>query len=141
MRTTRRPSRPLPALLGAVVIAGLVAACSPPDETHEVGPQVAPEAGALPVTLEQVYAPVTVENGTDLKLRKRLAARAFARTAAYDAAVADPATAERVELDFEEGQALGVSSTPTFFLEGEQLQLQQLDDLENAIQAAVNGGQ
>lgn len=64
MRTTRRPSRPLLALLGAVVIAGLVAACSPPDETDEVGPQVAPEAGALPVTLEQVYAPVTVENGT-----------------------------------------------------------------------------
>ena len=60
--------------------------------------------------------------------------------AAYDAAVADPATAERVELDFEEGQALGVSSTPTFFLDGELLELQEWDDLENAIQAAVNGG-
>ena len=56
------------------------------------------------------------------------------------AAVADPATAERVELDFEEGQALGVSSTPTFFLDGELLELQEWDDLENAIQAAVNGG-
>lgn len=61
--------------------------------------------------------------------------------AAYDAAVADPATTERVELDFEEGQALGVSSTPTFFLDGELLELQEWDDLENAIQAAVNGGQ
>ena len=59
--------------------------------------------------------------------------------AAYDAAIADPATLERVEFDFNAGQELGVNSTPTFFLEGEQLQLQQLDDLENAIEAAVNG--
>ena len=61
------------------------------------------------------------------------------QTCAYDAAIADPATLERVEFDFNAGQELGVNSTPTFFLEGEQLQLQQLDDLENAIEAAVNG--
>lgn len=60
--------------------------------------------------------------------------------AAYDAAVADPATAERVELDFNEGRALGVGSTPTFFVDGELLELQEWDDLETAIQAAVNGG-
>jgi protein-disulfide isomerase len=60
--------------------------------------------------------------------------------AAYDAAVADPATAERVELDFNEGRALGVGSTPTFFVDGELLELQEWDDLETAIQAAVDGG-
>ena len=60
--------------------------------------------------------------------------------AAYDAAVADPATAERVELDLNEGRALGVGSTPTFFVDGELLELQGWDDLETAIQAAVNGG-
>ena len=60
--------------------------------------------------------------------------------AAYDAAVADPATTERVELDFNEGRALGVGSTPTFFVDGEQIDLQTLDDLEGAIEAAVNGG-
>jgi protein-disulfide isomerase len=59
--------------------------------------------------------------------------------AAYDAAVADPATAERVELDFNEGRALGVGSTPTFFVDGELQELQEWDDLETAIQAAVNG--
>ena len=59
--------------------------------------------------------------------------------AAYDAAVADPSTTARVNLDFEEGRALGVSSTPTFFLDGELLELQEWNDLENAIQAAVNG--
>lgn len=57
--------------------------------------------------------------------------------AAYDEAVADPATAERVELDFNDGQTLGVDSTPTFFVDGEKLQLQRFDDLENAISAAV----
>jgi len=60
--------------------------------------------------------------------------------AAYDEAVADPATAERVELDLNEGQALGVSSTPTFFVDGEMLELRQWNDLEDAIRAAVNGG-
>ncbi|GMM96817.1 thioredoxin domain-containing protein [Microbacterium luteum] len=61
--------------------------------------------------------------------------------AAYDAAVADPSTTARVNLDFEEGRALGVSSTPTFFVNGELAELQEWDDLENLIQAAVSGGQ
>ncbi|MEU2204162.1 thioredoxin domain-containing protein [Microbacterium oleivorans] len=61
--------------------------------------------------------------------------------ATYDAAVADPSTSERVDLDFEEGRALGVSSTPTFFVDGELAELQEWDDLENLIQAAVSGGQ
>ncbi|MGP6205967.1 DsbA family protein [Microbacterium sp. F2] len=59
---------------------------------------------------------------------------------AYDAAVADPATTERVELDFNEGRALGVGSTPTFFVGGEKLELQTLNDLEDAIAAALSGG-
>lgn len=59
--------------------------------------------------------------------------------AAYDAAVADPSTTVRVNLDLEEGRALGVSSTPTFFVDGEPVELQEWDDLENAIQAALNG--
>lgn len=59
--------------------------------------------------------------------------------AVYDAAIEDPGTLERVELDFNAGQELGVTGTPTFFLEGEQLQLQQVSDLEEAVEAAVNG--
>lgn len=39
--------------------------------------------------------------------------------AAYDAAVADPATEARVRKDFEDGVALGVAGTPTYFLDGE----------------------
>ncbi|MGX5769784.1 DsbA family protein [Microbacterium trichothecenolyticum] len=60
--------------------------------------------------------------------------------AAYDAAVADPATAERVESDVNDGRALGVTSTPTFFIDGKAVELKEWDDLENAIAAAVNGG-
>lgn len=56
---------------------------------------------------------------------------------AYDASVADPATAARVEADFADGRALGVSSTPTFFIDGAPVTLQTWDDLEAAIGAAV----
>ncbi|MCC2030165.1 thioredoxin domain-containing protein [Microbacterium sp. NPDC077644] len=56
---------------------------------------------------------------------------------AYDKAVADPATTARIDVDFNDGQALGVDSTPTFYVDGEKLQLQQFDDLENAIKAAL----
>lgn len=57
--------------------------------------------------------------------------------AAYDAAVADPATLERVRADSAEGQALGVSSTPSFFVDGEPVVLERWTDLETAIEAAL----
>lgn len=58
---------------------------------------------------------------------------------AYDKAVADPATTARIDVDFNDGQALGVNSTPTFYVDGEKLQLERFDDLENAINAAMEG--
>ncbi|MBL3685945.1 protein-disulfide isomerase [Leucobacter zeae] len=58
---------------------------------------------------------------------------------AYDAAVADPATRARVEKDLAAGQALGVNSTPTFFLDGEQLVLDSEDDLPRALDEAIAG--
>ncbi|MFJ6532518.1 DsbA family protein [Microbacterium sp. NPDC091662] len=58
---------------------------------------------------------------------------------AYDAAIADPATAERVQSDKADGEKLGVNSTPTFFIDGEKIVLQEWDDLEQAIEKAVNG--
>ncbi|WP_084766732.1 DsbA family protein [Leucobacter komagatae] len=56
---------------------------------------------------------------------------------AYDAAVADPATQERVEFDFEQGQQLGVQGTPTFFLEGKLFQPQYVNDITEALDAAI----
>ncbi|QGU28875.1 disulfide bond formation protein DsbA [Microbacterium oryzae] len=56
---------------------------------------------------------------------------------AYDEAVADPATQERVEEDFLEGQEMGVTGTPTFFLDGEKLELNALTDLTDALDRAI----
>lgn len=56
---------------------------------------------------------------------------------AYDEAIADPATQERIEEDFNAGLALGVSGTPTFFLDGEELELAAPEDLPNALDAAL----
>ena len=58
---------------------------------------------------------------------------------AYDTAIADPATAERVQADKSDGEKLQVSSTPTFFVDGRKVELQEWDDLEQAIEKAVNG--
>ena len=57
---------------------------------------------------------------------------------AYDAAVADPDTRERVEQDRQDGMALGVRGTPTFFLDGEPMQLTSAEDFRAQIDAAVN---
>lgn len=57
--------------------------------------------------------------------------------AAYDRAVADPATLERVIADREDGAAAGVQGTPTFFLNGERLEPRTVDDLRAAIDAAL----
>ena len=57
---------------------------------------------------------------------------------AYDAAVASEATADRVQLDYEAGIELGVQSTPTIYIDGQMLELQQLSDIEAGIQAALD---
>lgn len=56
---------------------------------------------------------------------------------AYDAAVADPATEVRVQSDFDAGIELGVQGTPTFFVDGQAVDLQTIDDLTDAIDAAL----
>ena len=57
--------------------------------------------------------------------------------ALYDAAVADPATLARVKSDFDDGLALGVSSTPTFFVNDEMIELTSFADIRVAIEAAL----
>ncbi len=57
--------------------------------------------------------------------------------AAFDAAYNDPATSERIRLDVNDGQQLGVQGTPTFFINGEQVRLRNSDDLRNAIEKAL----
>ena len=57
--------------------------------------------------------------------------------AAFDAAVADPATQERVELDVADGEALGVAGTPTFYLDGEVLNPESLEAFRDAVETAA----
>lgn len=57
--------------------------------------------------------------------------------AQYDADVADPEVLARVQSDFDDGVALGVQSTPTFFLDDRMVELTSFDDLRAAIEAAL----
>lgn len=57
--------------------------------------------------------------------------------AAYDAAVADPATSARVQSDVDAGLALGVRGTPTFFVDDTMVELRTEDDLRDAIDEAL----
>ena len=59
--------------------------------------------------------------------------------AVYDATVADPATLKRVLRDREDGLALGVEGTPTFFLNGEKLEVSTTDQFIERIDAALAG--
>jgi protein-disulfide isomerase len=58
--------------------------------------------------------------------------------AAYDDAVADPATLERVLSDREDGLALGVQGTPTFFLDGQKVEVDTTEEFVELIEAALD---
>jgi protein-disulfide isomerase len=57
--------------------------------------------------------------------------------AKWDKAYKDPATAKRIQEDVTDGQALGVSGTPTFFVNGEKLEPRSYEDFTKAIDAAL----
>lgn len=58
--------------------------------------------------------------------------------AAWDAAYnADP-TMARIQTDIDDGAALGVTGTPTFFLDGQRLEPTSYDDLTTAVEKALD---
>ncbi|MCB2178011.1 MAG: DsbA family protein [Actinomycetales bacterium] len=59
--------------------------------------------------------------------------------AQFDEDFDDPATLARIERDQVDGQAAGVTGTPTFFLDGAPLPVDSIDDLERALTAALDG--
>lgn len=59
---------------------------------------------------------------------------------AYDAAVADPATQARVQADFDGGLAIGVTGTPTFFVNDVRIDAARPSDLRAALDAALAAG-
>lgn len=57
--------------------------------------------------------------------------------AAFDAAYDDPATLDRVNVDVADGKALGVQGTPTFFLDGNEVEARSYQDLSAAVERAL----
>ncbi|GAA4051890.1 DsbA family protein [Nonomuraea soli] len=58
--------------------------------------------------------------------------------AAWEKAYRDPATLARVKQDADDGLALGVEGTPTFFLNGQKIQPRSAEEFKAAIDAALN---
>ncbi|MCS4275766.1 protein-disulfide isomerase [Mycetocola sp. BIGb0189] len=57
--------------------------------------------------------------------------------AAYDAAIADPATEARVREDLDAATRFGLQGTPSIFVDNEPLQLTRLDDIRTALDKAL----
>lgn len=55
----------------------------------------------------------------------------------YDRDVTSKSVRDRIQQDVSDGAALGVQSTPSFFVDGELVQLSTYDDLEQAITTAL----
>ncbi|MEO5314366.1 thioredoxin domain-containing protein [Pseudarthrobacter sp. CC12] len=56
---------------------------------------------------------------------------------AYDAAVANEATKDRIRQDIADGKALGVTGTPTFFLNGEKLTPNTMEEFRQKLADAA----
>lgn len=82
-----------------------------------------PEWGEQQVPADDVFRGFASELGLDM--------------VAYDAAYADPATAQRVQADLTDGRALGVQGTPTFFINDAPVELQSWNDLRVALDNAL----
>ncbi len=61
--------------------------------------------------------------------------------AAFSQSLADHKYADKIQRDTEDGRALNIAATPTFFINGERLVIQQASDLKNAIDEALKGAQ
>ena len=57
----------------------------------------------------------------------------------FEAVYNDPATVEKISRDKEDGVALGVQATPTFFLDGEKLEIRTFGELVERIEQAIGG--
>ncbi|MEO2096908.1 MAG: thioredoxin domain-containing protein [Brachybacterium sp.] len=51
----------------------------------------------------------------------------------------DPATVERIEQSAADAEALGVTGTPTFFVDGQRLEPTRVEDLTDPLDAALEG--
>ncbi|UUY06350.1 DsbA family protein [Svornostia abyssi] len=117
-----------------------------PIESHQNARNaaLAVEAAAQQGKLEEMYRRMyeTQASWGEQQSSKAALFRGFAKDLKlnmreYDAAVADPETAARVERDAQAGQQLGVQGTPSFFINEEKIEPQSFDDLREQLDAAI----
>lgn len=115
-----------------------------PGHLNSMNAAVAVEAAAQQDAYEPMYKKMfeTQKQWGESADNKSALFRAYAEDlgldlAAYDSTVADPATKERVKLDVADGTALGVTGTPSFFLDGKSLAVKSLDEFEAAVAATA----
>lgn len=117
-----------------------------PSHANAVNSAVAVEAASQQGKFEEMYKRMYETQTTwgEQQESKASVFRGFAQElgldmAAYDKALEDKATLERVERDRQDGLDLGVQGTPTFFLNGKKLEPTSTQDFRDKIDAALNG--
>lgn len=115
-----------------------------PGHTNAENAAVAVEAAAQQGAFEAMYQRMyqTQPDWGDQQESKAPLFRSFAADlgldlAAYDRAVADPATLERVRKDVADGVTAGVQGTPTFFLNGARVEPRSVQELRTALDDAL----
>ncbi|ALD14323.1 DsbA family protein [Clavibacter capsici] len=115
-----------------------------PAHKNSMNAAVAVEAAAQQGQFEAMYQRMFdtqtqwgEQQGSKASLFRSFADELGLDLAAYDAVVSDPATKARVQQDFDAGIALGVTGTPTIFLNDTQLELTSPDALLGEVERAV----
>lgn len=116
-----------------------------PGHKSSVDAALAVEAAAQQGQLEQMYNRMYEtqtqwgESPTSQKdLFRSLAEDLGLDMAQFDRVVADPATLERVQSDVDDGIALGVQGTPTFFLDDRKIEPQSPEEMRELLEAALD---
>ncbi|MDP2012831.1 MAG: thioredoxin domain-containing protein [Actinomycetota bacterium] len=111
-----------------------------PSHANAVNAALAVEAAAQQGQFEAMYSRMyeTQEQWGEQEESKASLFRDFAQAIGldlqrYDGAIADPSTLARIELDRQEGLALGVDGTPSFFLNGERIRPQSEQEFQSLI--------
>ena len=115
-----------------------------PGHHNSMNAALAVEAAAQQGAFELMYAKM-FDTQTEWGEQKVSKASLFRQYAAdlgldlpqYDVDVAAASTLDRVQLDFDAGQKLGVNATPTFFANDQKLLVESIDDLRAALDAAI----
>ena len=93
------------------------------EEMYDLLFETQPQWGEKDSSQEDVFFGFAEELGLDMEEFR----------AVYD----DPATLEKIRQDKADGQALGVTGTPTFFLDGEKLEVESFEELVQRVEQAI----